>query len=75
MSKALSLPPPLHTRYCYEELHAPGQKWGGHDLAGPIFPTEGGRIFSAQVSFDLDFWIFGAFCGKSKKGIIVGGQS
>jgi hypothetical protein len=21
---ALSLPPPLHTRYCYEELQAPG---------------------------------------------------
>jgi hypothetical protein len=26
MSRVLSLPHP-HTRYCYEELHAPGQIW------------------------------------------------
>jgi hypothetical protein len=30
-------PPPPHTSYCYEELHAPGQNHGGHDKAGPIF--------------------------------------
>jgi hypothetical protein len=34
-----ALTPPPHTRYCYEELHAPGQNRGGDDMAGPIFST------------------------------------
>jgi hypothetical protein len=43
-------------------------------MAGPIFLPLGGRISTAQVSYDLHFRIFGTFCRLSQKGIIVGGS-
>jgi hypothetical protein len=69
MQRALSPPPPPHTRYSYKELLAPGQNKGGSDMAGPIFPSQDGRISTAQdgristaqVSCDLDFWILVLF--------------
>jgi hypothetical protein len=41
-------------------------------MAGPISPPYGGRISTAQVSYDLDFRIFGTFFIISKKYIIIG---
>jgi hypothetical protein len=75
MSSVLSLPP-LHTqdtitKRCMRQVRTEG----GCDMAAPIFPTLGGRISMAKVSYDLNFWIFGTFCGISKKGIIVEGKS
>ncbi len=64
MSRALSLP------RARSELEG----GGGRDMAGPIFLPLGGRISTAQVSYDLHFRIFGTFCRLSQKGIIVGGS-
>jgi hypothetical protein len=57
MSRALSLPLP-HTRYCYEELHAQGQNWGGRDMAGPMFPT---RVAGFPWSRSHMTWVLGFF--------------
>ncbi len=40
--------------------------------AGPFFPTQGGRISMAQVSYDLDFSDFCTFCRISQKASLQG---
>ncbi len=74
MSRALS-PPRIQDTVMKSCVARSELREESRDMAGPIFPTWGGRISTAQVSYDLDFWIFRTFCGISQKGIIVGGKS
>ncbi len=44
-------------QYCYKELHVPVLNWGlWHGRSN--FSPSGGRISTAQVSYDLDLQIF-----------------
>jgi hypothetical protein len=61
-------PPPVH-KILLRRAACARSELGGHDMTGPIFPTQGGRISTAQVSYDLDFQIFSTFCGISQNGI------
>jgi hypothetical protein len=66
---------PFHTQDTVTKSCISQAKTRGAVTWGSYFSSLGWQYFPAQVSVDLDFWIFVTFSKIRKKGIIVGGKS